>query len=127
MKHTTTSSLRSDLIAALAADITKMEGEMARNQIFQYFLVQEIKKRIRKEDGIRENILVHSQNNDRETALAKAEEKIGMALQGVKNGEGSDEGDGRAKYKNIESLLKYVENPNDKGQGVKLVIMNFND
>ncbi|MBA7626122.1 hypothetical protein ES703_33564 [subsurface metagenome] len=32
----------------------------------------------------------------------------------------------RPKYKNIESILKYVERDEDKG-GVKLVIMNFND
>ncbi|MEE9247324.1 MAG: hypothetical protein V3U79_01330 [Dehalococcoidia bacterium] len=31
-----------------------------------------------------------------------------------------------AKYKNVESILKYVERDEDKG-GVKLVIMNFND
>ena len=32
----------------------------------------------------------------------------------------------RPKYKNVESILKYVERDEDKG-GVKLVIMNFND
>jgi len=32
----------------------------------------------------------------------------------------------KPKYKNIESILKYVERDEDKG-GVKLVIMNFND
>ena len=32
----------------------------------------------------------------------------------------------KPKYKNIESILKYVEADEDKG-GVKLVIMNFND
>jgi len=32
----------------------------------------------------------------------------------------------KPKYKNIESMLKYVESDDDKG-GVKLVIMNFND
>ncbi len=32
----------------------------------------------------------------------------------------------KPKYKNIESILKYVEGDEDKG-GVKLVIMNFND
>ena len=30
------------------------------------------------------------------------------------------------KYKNVESILKHVESPEDRG-GVKLVIMNFND
>jgi len=32
----------------------------------------------------------------------------------------------KPKYKNIESILKYIETDEDKG-GVKLVIMNFND
>lgn len=31
------------------------------------------------------------------------------------------------KYKNVESILKFVESSDDKGGGVKLVIMNFND
>ena len=35
------------------------------------------------------------------------------------------DGDG-AKYRNVESLLKYIETPDGEG-GVKLVIMNFND
>ena len=32
----------------------------------------------------------------------------------------------KPKYKDIQSMLKYVESDDDKG-GVKLVIMNFND
>ena len=32
----------------------------------------------------------------------------------------------KPKYKNVESVLKYVESDEDKG-GLKLVIMNFND
>ncbi len=32
----------------------------------------------------------------------------------------------KPKYKNVESMLKYIESDDDKG-GVKLVIMNFND
>ena len=33
----------------------------------------------------------------------------------------------RSKYKNVESILKYIETKDDKAGGVKLVIMNFND
>ena len=34
----------------------------------------------------------------------------------------------KSKYKNVESILKYVESKDDKnGGGIKLVIMNFND
>ena len=32
----------------------------------------------------------------------------------------------KPKYKNVESVLKYVESDEDRG-GLKLVIMNFND
>ena len=32
----------------------------------------------------------------------------------------------KPKYKNVESILKYIERDEDRG-GVKLVIMNFND
>ena len=32
----------------------------------------------------------------------------------------------RPRYQNVESILKYIEQDNDKG-GVKLVIMNFID
>ena len=33
----------------------------------------------------------------------------------------------KPKYENVESILKYIESPDDKPAIVKLVIMNFND
>jgi len=33
----------------------------------------------------------------------------------------------KPKYQNVSEMLKYVESDNAKGEGVKLVIMNFND
>ena len=33
----------------------------------------------------------------------------------------------KPKYKNVESILKYVEDEDGPSGGVKLVIMNFND
>lgn len=33
----------------------------------------------------------------------------------------------KPKYKNIESILSYVESEGDRGETIKLVIMNFND
>lgn len=33
----------------------------------------------------------------------------------------------KPKYQNVSEVLKYVESENGKGDGVKLVIMNFND
>lgn len=119
MKHTTPKNLKKELISALASDIKKSD------QMFEYFLIQELRRRIklgRKRVVEKDNIVINSKNTDRELALARAEEKIGEAL-----AEARDSGDNTEKYKNIDSILKYVENPNDKGQGVKLVIMNFND
>lgn len=33
----------------------------------------------------------------------------------------------KPKYQNVSEMLKYVESENGKGEGIKLVIMNFND
>ena len=33
----------------------------------------------------------------------------------------------KPKYQNVSEVLKYVESDKQKGEGVKLVIMNFND
>jgi len=33
----------------------------------------------------------------------------------------------KPKYQNVSEMLKYVESDTGKGEGVKLVIMNFND
>lgn len=75
-------------------------------------------------------------DEDLEAKLQKAERKLEKLAIGDQD-EDEDEVAGsassypnlkyaRPKYKNIESILKYVERDEDKG-GVKLVIMNFND
>ena len=71
-----------------------------------------------------------------EARLWKAEQKLQKLLTGDGDGDEDEvEGNGshlpnlkyaRPKYKNIESVLKYVDRDEDTG-GVKLVIMNFND
>ena len=70
-----------------------------------------------------------------EAKLAKAEGKLARQLldqAGVDGGLTEATSDfpnlkyAKPKYKNVESILKYVERDEDKG-GVKLVIMNFND
>ena len=77
-----------------------------------------------------------------EAKLQKAERKLEkLGITGEDDGEDEDEDEdevagtrssfpnlkyAKPKYKNIESILKYVETDEDKG-GVKLVIMNFND
>ena len=119
MKYTNPKSVKGELVSALALDIKENE------QIFKYLLIQELRKRMRgrkEENEQKDRFVVNSKNRDQESALARAEEKIGETLRGD-----GDNGGNTEKYKNIDSILKYVENPNDKGQGVKLVIMNFND
>ena len=86
-------------------------------------------------------VLPLSNNKDVQSALAKAEDKIGRALNASVDNDDDDDNDddepklsdrlpnlkyAKQKYENMESVLKYVESPDDKG-GVKLVIMNFND
>ncbi len=71
-----------------------------------------------------------------EAKLEKVERKLAkLGLSGQDDDEDEVAGTGssfpnlkyaKPKYKNIESIFKYVERDEDKG-GVKLVIMNFND
>lgn len=77
-------------------------------------------------------------DEDVEAKLEKVERKLAkVGITGQDDDEDEDEVAGtgssfpnlkyaKPKYKNIESILKYVERDEDKG-GVKLVIMNFND
>lgn len=75
-------------------------------------------------------------DEDVEAKLQKAERKLAkLGISGRDDDEDEVAGTGssfpnlkyaKPKYKNIESILKYVERDEDKG-GVKLVIMNFND
>ena len=70
---------------------------------------------------------------------AQLDERIGVSVNtrlprskdsaGRKSGANGDRAplnDSPSKYRNIESLLRYVESDNTQG-GIKLVIMNFND
>jgi len=77
-----------------------------------------------------------------EKKLEKVEKKLKKKLEKLSNGAVDDDDDddeakiagssfpnlkyAKPKYKNVESILKYIETDEDKG-GVKLVIMNFND
>ena len=81
------------------------------------------------------NSSVDSFDDDLEVRLAKVEKKLARQLQGQADNDSdmakpaSDFPNlkyAKPKYKNVESILKYVERDEDKG-GVKLVIMNFND
>ena len=77
-----------------------------------------------------------SSSEDLEARLQKLERKLGIMAGDDEDGD-EDEIHGTAsdfpnlkyagsKYRNVESMLKYVEKADDKG-GVKLMIMNFND
>ena len=76
--------------------------------------------------------------DDLETRLDKLEAKL-EALNAGEDGDDDDDDDddgsrssfpnlkyAKPKYKDVESVLRYVEGDDDSG-GVKLVIMNFND
>ena len=77
-------------------------------------------------------------DEDVEAKLEKVEKKLAKrGLVGEDDDDDEDEVAGtgssfpnlkyaKPKYKNIGSILKYIETDEDKG-GVKLVIMNFND
>lgn len=95
------------------------------------YLAEEVAKRLKQEDASNS-----PSDEDLEARLQKAESKLEKLVMGEQD---SDEDEAAAtetsfpnlkyakpKYKNIESILRYVESDQDKG-GVKLVIMNFND
>ncbi len=101
-------------------------------------------------ESFADKIIIQSNNDDVRENLEKAEEKIERALNAsvdstadVDESEDDDDDDeihgtdskfpnlkyNKPKYKNLESVLKYVESkkkPGDSGD-VRIVIMNFND
>lgn len=104
-------------------------------------LAREIVQQLEKAD-----VSKGSSNHDLEARLQKVEnglEKLVVGVAGEVEKEDGDEDEdedevagagssfpnlkyAKPKYKNVESILKYMESDEDKG-GVKLVIMNFND
>lgn len=87
-----------------------------------------------------DKIIVTTNEKNNERGLAKAEEKLEKINKKInKKCDDNDEDEikdtdsnlpnlkyAKSKYKNVESVLKYVESE-EEGKGVKLVIMNFND
>ena len=81
-----------------------------------------------------DKLVIQTNSEGDDSKFRKADEKLvkvlGKSEDDVEDTpEGGDYSNlkyGKSKYKNVESILKYVETPDDKG-GVKLVIMNFND
>lgn len=95
--------------------------------------------------GLAGKVIIQSKNKDVQSAMNKAEEKIGRALNASIDSDDDDDDDAVAadsksmfpnlkyrkpKYQNLESVLKYVESKEKGGEGrgdVRIVIMNFND
>lgn len=116
------------------------------HELLQDLFVSALKKSFQNRRGnsfspFGKQIVLQSNNKDVQAGLAKAEEKIGRALNASVDSDNDKDDDdedesglgkfpnlkyAQPKYKNVESILKYNETPDDKG-GVKLVIMNFND
>ncbi len=102
--------------------------------------IKEIKKELGREDFLEDKRFEINGRNTEE-GLIKADEKLEKINRKLSGEQTEDEDEdeikgadsdypnlkyAQPKYKNLESVLKYIESKDDKG-GVKLVIMNFND
>ena len=97
-------------------------------------LAQEVVRQLANESS------VSPAQDDLETRLARLETQLRELTGGSTENEVEDDDDevegtgssfpnlkyAKPKYKDVESILRYVESDDDKS-GVKLVIMNFND
>jgi len=136
--------ISSDFASRLKIDKSK-ETKMLLS--FSKMIAKEVVKQLLKEwernPGAVKAILTNTTEDGRlSKKLKKAEDKLTKIVQkGLRDsGENSDEDETKGtrtkfqnlkyaqpKYKNVESVLKYVESKDEKAGGVKLVIMNFND
>ena len=110
-------SIKKSLASQLLSELQDTEKtELKDNHLFKYMLFCEMKRRMsqKKERG---GLIINSKEEGRKGALRISED--GAQYPNLKYR--------KPKYENVESILKYVETPEEKGQGVKLVIMNFND
>ena len=120
-----------ELFASLS--LTSVEEHELLQSLFVSAVIKSVQRRDRK-GGLpfEGQVVVQSNSKDVQRGLAKAEEKISRALNGSGDSDNDKEGGlsnlkyAEPKYKNVESILKYNETPDDRS-GVKLVIMNFND
>lgn len=143
--------IRNELASTLLFDLKKSEPgseiNMEKNSVWQMLIeelapqvAKEIKKELREEDLLKDKKIVIN-NKNTEKGLIKAEEKLEKVMRklGGEQAEDEDEDEikdtgsnypnlkyAKPKYKNMESVLKYIESKDDNG-GVKLIIMNFND
>lgn len=135
MKTTILKSLASDIAESLAAELKRLPDRPTYGS-----------------DGIGDQLLDELVDHVVEAVVVSGElerkisgpvdpgcqdlERRGLDLDSIE-GDDDDEVDGgrssfpnlkyaKPKYKNVESVLKYIEDSQDTG-GIKLVIMNFND
>jgi len=93
-------------------------------------VAREVRDGDRKTARVLKDTLVVSNKGPAAKGLAKADRKLAkLAKQGHPDDSNANPNlkYRKPKYKNVESILKFVESKDDKGGGVKLVIMNFND
>lgn len=143
--------IRNELASTLLFDLKKSEPgseiNMEKNSVWQMLIeelapqvAKEIKKELREEDLLKDKKIVIN-NKNTEKGLIKAEEKLEKVMRKLSGEQAEDEDEdeikdtgsnypnlkyAKPKYKNMESVLKYIESKDDNG-GVKLIIMNFND
>jgi len=123
----------------VVTEVKGMELLAASRSLLRRLLVRGITQGLVPAPSPLNHPILHSQNRDIRSALAKAEEKLNRALNlSVDNDDDDDDASdpranfpnlkyARPKYKNMESVLKYIESDDGRSGGVKLVIMNFND
>ncbi len=143
--------IRNELANTLLFDLKKSEPvseiNIEKNSVWQMLIeelapqvAKEIKKELREEDLLKDKKIVINKKNTEE-GLIKAEEKLEKVRRKLNGEQAEDEDEdeikdtgsnypnlkyAKPKYKNMESVLKYIESKDDNG-GVKLIIMNFND
>lgn len=117
VKRKNESRIRKELVSALLPDL--MSESIKDSPLFKQMVVSAMKKKF----------VIQSDNGNVRTGLARAEDKIGKALDASADNTDASMPNlkyAKQKYKNMDSVLKYVETPGDNS-AVKLVIMNFND
>jgi len=135
-------NIKEEVAAEFIKELKSEKGkESLWNQLTRGVLAQAFLDSLAKKEpfGV-DRLIINSKNKDVEEALNKAEEKIGRALNASVDSDGDNNEDetkgtssefpnlkyAKPKYKNVESILKYMESKEDKGS-VRIVIMNFND
>lgn len=139
--------LANTLLSGLKNNDPGSEINMEKKSVWQMLIeeltpqvAKEIKKELREEDLLKDKKIVIG-NKNTEEGLIKAEEKLEKVMRKLSGEQAEDEDEdeikdidsnypnlkyAKPKYKNMESVLKYIESKDDNG-GVKLIIMNFND